>query len=139
MIPVCALTVIPSIACYLTGQQKPTTLLSHTPPDTFLSAAVITMSRFTFLTALSLVLLSAVFASTSAFSLGSGTCHATADAVTRGTGKHPITPQLGFYLSGLPVQYAAGATYNFTITNTKKNPAITSAMHHHTCRTHYVP
>ena len=90
-----------------------------------------TMSRFFFLTLLSL-LLSAALPSASAFSLGSGTCYATADAVTRGTGKHPITPQLGFYLGGLPTQYDLGATYSLTIMNTQNNPNITYAPSHHT-------
>ena len=83
------------------------------------------MSRFTLSTFLSLFLLATAFTTTSAFSLGSGTCHATAEAVTHGTGKHPITPVLGFYLSGLPTKYDLGAVYTVTITNTMTNPNIT--------------
>ena len=87
------------------------------------------MSRFTFLAVLSLLLLSTALPSTSAFSLGSGTCHATADSVTRGTGKHPITPQLGWYLTGLPNKYEEAVTYPIVISNSMANPNITYATY----------
>ena len=84
------------------------------------------MSRFSFLASLSLLLSIVGLPTSSAFSLGAGTCTATANAVNSNTGKHPITPQLGFYLSGLPVQYALGTKYQVTIVNTGRNPNVTS-------------
>ena len=69
-----------------------------------------------------LVLLSllSLFTSTSAWSTGSGTCYARTDAVTRQTGRHPLTPNLGFYLD-LPLQYKAGAPMTVVVANSGKN------------------
>ena len=65
--------------------------------------------------------------STSAWSTGSGTCNAAAESVTRQTGRHPLTPNLGFYLD-LPVQYKAGAAFTVTIANSGKNASTINAF-----------
>ena len=69
-----------------------------------------------------LALLSSV-PSASAWSGGSGTCDADSVAVLSRTTRHPLAPTLQFYLT-LPLTYTPGTTYNVSIANTGRNPAI---------------
>ena len=72
-----------------------------------------------------LAVLSVLPSLSSAWSTGSGTCYANATAVTSQTGRHPLTPQLGFYLD-FPLHYSPGSALQVSITNALKNPDITS-------------
>ncbi len=60
----------------------------------------------------------------SAWSSGSGTCYASEDTIVHSTGRHPITPILGMYLEGLPIQYTPGQTIQFIINNTMENANV---------------
>ena len=63
--------------------------------------------------------------SVGAWTTGSGTCNASATSVTSQTGRHPITPILGFYLT-LPTTYTPSQPFTFTINNTLRNPLVTA-------------
>ena len=74
-----------------------------------------------------LVTLLSLLSPSSAWSTGSGTCYALRDSVTRQTGRHPLTENLGFYL-GLPLQYTAGSPLTVSILNTGRNASTISAF-----------
>ena len=75
--------------------------------------------------ALLLLVLVAFPSTTSAWTTGSGTCNASATSVTSQTGRHPITPVLGFYL-GLPTSYSPSQPFQISLTNVGKNPNVTA-------------
>ena len=68
-------------------------------------------------------LLAALLPITSAWTTGSGTCNASAPSVTSQTGRHPITPILGFYLD-LPRNYTPSTGYTLRLLNTGRNDAV---------------
>ena len=81
--------------------------------------------RAVFPLALVFSVLLSLLPSTIAWTTGSGTCNATASSVTSQTGRHPITPVLGFYLT-LPTTYTPGTPLKLSLTNTRSNPNITA-------------
>ena len=72
-----------------------------------------------------LSLLLALLPSALAWTTGSGTCNATGASVTTQTGRHPITPVLGFYLT-LPTSYTPGTPLKLSLTNAHSNPNIST-------------
>ena len=70
-----------------------------------------------------LVLVASVVPTVSGWSTGSGTCNAAASSITSQTGRHPITPVLGFYLD-FPTSYQPSASFTVTIRNNGVNPNI---------------
>ena len=70
-----------------------------------------------------LLSLACVVPAVSGWSTGSGTCNAAASSITTQTGRHPITPVLGFYFD-FPTSYQPSATLTVTVRNNGVNPNI---------------